>query len=156
MSVQRGYFGTLRAAMIVAGCTLGLSQLTACVRRTVAITSEPAGATVTVNDVQVGRTPCEFDFTFHGVYDVLFEKPGHEPLRKPMRASAPLSEYPPVDLGALAWPGGVHTKHRWHVTLLPSAESLLTSDEQRAAFEADLLKRANEAKQLAGPGAQQQ
>jgi hypothetical protein len=81
----------------------------------------------------------------------LFDKPGYEPLRKPMRASAPLSEYPPVDLGALAWPGGVHTKHRWHVTMLPSAESLITSDEQRAAFEADLLRRANDAKQSAAP-----
>jgi hypothetical protein len=45
----------------------------------------------------------------------------------------------------------VHTKHRWHVTMLPSAESLITSDEQRAAFEADLLRRANDAKQSAAP-----
>jgi len=142
-----------RVALLLVASVMIASQLGGCVRRTVAITSDPPGATVTVNDVQVGRTPCEFDFMFHGVYDVLFEKPGYEPLRKPMRASAPLSEYPPVDLGALAWPGGVHTKHRWHVTLLPSAESLITSDEQRAAFEADLLNRANQAKQSAAPPA---
>jgi hypothetical protein len=140
-----------RVALLLVASVMIASQLGGCVRRTIAITSDPPGATVTVNDVQVGRTPCEFDFMFHGVYDVLFEKPGYEPLRKPMRASAPLSEYPPVDLGALAWPGGVHTKHRWHVTMLPSAESLITSDEQRAAFEADLLRRANDAKQSAAP-----
>jgi hypothetical protein len=140
-----------RVALLLVASVMIASQLGGCVRRTIAITSDPPGATVTVNDVQVGRTPCEFDFMFHGVYDVLFEKPGYEPTRKPMRASAPLSEYPPVDLGALAWPGGVHTKHRWHVTMLPSAESLITSDEQRAAFEADLLRRANDAKQSAAP-----
>lgn len=142
-----------RPAFMLAACAIVASQLGGCVRRTVAITSDPPGASVTVNDVQVGRTPCEFDFMFHGVYDVLFEKPGYEPLRKPIRASAPVWEYPPADLGALAWPGGAHTKHRWHVTLLPSAESLITSDEQRAAFEADLLKRANQAKQSAAPPA---
>jgi hypothetical protein len=104
---------------------------------------------VTVNDVQIGRTPCEFDFTFHGVYDVVFEKTGYEPLRKAMRADAPVYEYPPADLLALAWPGSVHAEHRWHVTLVPSKESLISSDEQRAGFEAALLERARGARESA-------
>ncbi len=126
--------------LLVIGAT---ALLPACMRRTICITSEPAGASVTVNDVQVGRTPCEFDFTYYGTYDVLWTLDGYEPLRKAMPTRAPLYEYPPIDIPATAWPGGIETLRKWHVTMTPSQESAIGDDtEKRKAFEQQLVDRA--------------
>ncbi len=137
-----------RQQVIACGLVAIINILPACVRRTVYVTSDPAGASVTVNDLQVGRTPCEFDFTYHGIYDVSFTKPGFEPLRKPMATDVPIEEYPPIDLAALAWPGGVHTKHRWHVKLEASQEARITDDTARGLFEQSLLDRARAARSI--------
>lgn len=53
-----------------------LLPLTACVERTISITSTPSGALVHLNDQEVGRTPLTVPFTYYGVYDVRLE---HEP-----------------------------------------------------------------------------
>lgn len=93
---------------------------------------------MTVNDVRVGRTPTSFDFTYYGVYDVLITHDGYEPLRTRARAAAPWYEYPPFDLAASAWPGGVHTRRSWHFALSPLPERTLSAEE----FERTLLERA--------------
>ncbi len=125
--------------LVIAACFL----FPACMRRTIRVTSDPPGAAVTVNDTQVGRTPCEFDFTYYGTYDVLWTLDGYEPLRKPMPTRAPLYEYPPFDIPATAWPGGIETVRNWHVTLTPSQESAIGDDvEKRKAFEQSLVDRA--------------
>lgn len=107
-----------------------------CMSRRVSITSEPTGATVTVNDVEIGRTPVEADFTYYGVYDVLVTKDGFEPLRTKAKARAPLYEYPPVDLAASAT--GAEKVVRWHFALTPALERKLTPEE----FERGLMERA--------------
>jgi hypothetical protein len=108
--------------------------------RTVTVTSQPAGAEVTVNDAFVGRTPCAFDFTYYGVYDVLLTKPGYEPLRTCARTDAPWYEYPPVDLAASAIPTGVRTRRAWSFTLTPALER----GQSPESFENALLERAAE------------
>lgn len=128
---------------IIVAISLGALLMPACMRRTIRVTSEPPGATVTVNDMQVGRTPCEFDFTYYGTYDVLWTLDGYEPLRKPMPTSAPLYEYPPVDIPATAWPGGIETVRKWHVKMTPTQESAIGDDaEKRKVFEQSLVERA--------------
>lgn len=111
--------------------------LPGCLTRKVSITSEPPGATVWVNDVEVGRTPAEAAFRYYGVYDVRVEKEGCEPLRTRARARAPFYEYPPIDLAANAIPGAEHVV-RWHFTLEPALETSLP----KAQLEQDLLGRA--------------
>lgn len=110
--------------------------LAACATRTIDVTSEPAGATVVANGVELGRTPLTADFTYYGSYDVLVSKGGYEPLRVTASARAPVYEYPPVDL--LAAPLSPHTTVRWHFTLSPSLESTQTKDE----LEQGLIDRA--------------
>ena len=117
--------------------------LTGCMCRELVITSEPAGASVTLNDTPVGRTPVSIAFTYYGVYDVLLTKDGYEPLRTRADASAPVYEYPPFDLAANALPTGVRTTRRWHFTLSPSLESTQTPEE----LEQGLIERAMQTRQ---------
>lgn len=96
--------------------------------RRVYITSDPAGARVVLNDVDVGRTPVEVDFTWFGVYDVRLRLEGHEPLVAAVAADPPLHEQPGFDLIAMALPGREVTELRWHFDLEPArgdADALL-------------------------------
>jgi hypothetical protein len=126
-----------RAGALGVLAAMALGVLAGCMTRTIEITSEPSGALVTLNDVEVGRTPVRAEFTYYGVYDVLLTREGYEPLRTSARARAPVYELPPVDLAANAIPGATHTV-RWHFVL----EEALESRGDRAAMERDLLERA--------------
>ena len=114
------------------------AMLGACRSKQVVITSDPPGATVTLNDVEVGRTPTTAVFTHYGVYDVLLTLDGHEPLRTQARASAPVYDWPPLDLVTSPIPG--ETTIRWHFTMQPAMESTLPPEQ----FEAELLGRARD------------
>jgi hypothetical protein len=119
--------------------------LPACTDRRLHITSDPPGALVWVNDVQLGRTPVEAEFTFYGVYDVRVELEGHEPLWTEQRARAPWYEYPPIDLIAAAMPWPVRTRIDWHFVLEPKPET--------EESEADILDRARGLREQLGPPA---
>ncbi len=116
----------------------GAALLGGCRSKQVVITSNPPGATVMLNDVEVGRTPTTAGFTHYGVYDVLLTLEGYEPLRTEARASAPVYDWPPLDLVTAPIPG--ETTIRWHFTLQPALETTLTPDE----LEAQLLGRARD------------
>lgn len=117
---------------------LALGSLAGCLERRVSITSDPVGAIVFINDVELGRTPLEAEFTYYGEYDVRVEKPGYEPLRTHATASAPLYEYPPFDLVATAIPADIETVVPWHFVLQPALETTQTPEE----FEKGILERA--------------
>ena len=118
-----------------------------CLERRVAITSEPPGAIIYANDVELGRTPLEADFTYYGKYDVRVELEGYEPLRTKASANAPLYEVPPFDLVAMAIPAEIETTVRWHFVLQPAAET----GQDPVAFEKDLLTRAHDLRERLGP-----
>lgn len=109
-----------------------------CVERRIEITSEPAGALVWVNDQQVGRTPTQASFLYHGVYDVRLQLDGFEPLVTEAKASPPVYEHAPLDLFAEMAPARIQNVQKWHFVLEPSLESTLSRDE----LEAGLLERA--------------
>ncbi|GAB4548040.1 MAG: hypothetical protein Tsb0013_08300 [Phycisphaerales bacterium] len=102
---------TALAALMLVGC--GTQS------RRIIVTSEPSGARVHLNDVDVGVTPVEVDFTYFGVYDVRLRKDGYEPVWESMDAEAPLHEWPGIDLIAMAIPGDEITELRWHFVLAP-------------------------------------
>lgn len=110
--------GTRAIAMTVCSALL-LPALTGCLHRRIFVTSDPPGATVYLNDVEVGRTPVEVDFTYFGVYDVRLRKPGYEPITTSEKASAPVYEWPGIDLLAEAIPADITTEIRWSYTLTP-------------------------------------
>lgn len=128
------------AAVLASGFVLG-----GCAQRRIVVTSEPSGATVYVNDVEIGRTPVSAGFTYYGVYDVRLRKDGYEPISTSAQADAPLYEFAGPDLITEAIPGGVLTEVKWHFTLQPIGEV-----GDRKAFEKDLLQRAGELRKTVG------
>ncbi len=117
---------------------LALVLLPGCVERRIEITSEPSGALVWVNDQQVGRTPTQASFLYHGCYDIRLELDGYEPLRTEAEAVPPIYEHAPLDLAAAALPMRLENVQRWHFVLEPSLESTM----DKGQLEADLLGRA--------------
>ncbi len=115
------------------------------------ITSEPSGALVRVAGREVGRTPVEMGYTFHGWYDVELEHEGYEPLVTQALAKTPWWEYPGPDLVAEAWPGTLENSQHWHFELEPEVA------RNPADVEADLLGRAgamrNELQSMPAPAA---
>lgn len=126
-----------RGVALALGFASVASLLTGCGtnRRTLVITSDPSGALVYVNDVQMGTTPLEADFTWFGVYEVRLSKPGYEPLVTTGEARPALHDQPFFDFFSEVAPGVRETTVRWHYTLTPSVED----DEA-------LLERARSAK----------
>ncbi len=120
--------------------------LPSCVDRKIRVTSEPPGATVWLNDVEIGRTPAEADFTFYGRYDVRLEKDGYEPLWTNRKAGAPFWQWPGPDLIAEAIPLRFDDVVEWHFELTPALES--TTDPE--TLEAGLIERAHRLKHEVG------
>ena len=132
--------------------------LTGCIQRTISINSEPEGALVHLNDVEVGRTPLSVPFTFYGTYDVRLEKEGYDTLHVPTKADAPWWEAPGPDLVAEALPGERRVDLQWDYVMTPtqptSAEALVDRAKQlRATFrpEAETPAKPPEAPAPASP-----
>ncbi len=115
-------------------------SLTGCIERTIRVTTEPPGARVWVNDVELGRSPVETAFTFYGDYDIQLQLDGYEPVQTCRKASAPVHEWPGIDLVAQAIPHRFQNEVHWHFDLEPEAESLMAPE----AFDAQLIERARE------------
>jgi hypothetical protein len=114
-----------------------------CAERRLVITSEPAGATVWVNDTELGRTPVSASFLHYGTYDVRLRLEGYEPVVTSARAETPFYEFVGPDLITEAIPTGVVTEIRWNFNLVPALEK----SQDRETFERELIQRA---KGLAG------
>ena len=125
----------MRRAVVLIAALLAWAALAGCVERRLIITSEPVGATVFLNDTEVGRTPVEVDFTYFGVYDVRLLKEGFEPLVTTAKASAPLHEWPGLDLVAMMIPVTKRTRIEWHFDLAPA-----DTDEQALLERAQTMR----------------
>jgi hypothetical protein len=90
-----------------------------CVRRTITITSEPAGALCWLNGREVGRTPVTVDFLYYGNYDVQLTHDGYEPLLTAGEAKSPWWDILPLDMAAEAVPGEPRADIRWHYAMQP-------------------------------------
>ncbi len=112
--------------LLFASCSLG------CVKRTISITTNPPGALVWINDREIGRTPVDFPFTYHGEYDVRIERDGSEPVMTSAWTDRPVWDASFVDFVAEIAPVNLHSKTVWHFELSPP-----NNDQEL------LLKRAN-------------
>lgn len=127
---------TVRLAVLA-----GLALLAGCTSRTIVVTSEPPGALVTLNGVEVGSTPLEVGFRYYGQYDLRLRKDGYEPLAAAPWANAPWYEYPPFDF--LLLPVPLETTVRWHYDLAPVSVEQGSRD--------DLIERAEQMRQAVDP-----
>src|SRR5690242_17372660 len=88
-----------------------------CVERTLTVKTEPPGAVVSLNGVEVGRSPVQRDFTWYGVYDVALRKEGYEFKRTRGKVIAPWWQWPPIDFFAEFFPFSDH--QTLHFTMQP-------------------------------------
>ena len=105
-------------------------------QRKLTVTSEPAGAIVTLNDQDVGRTPFTRDFTWYGRYDVAIREEGYETLKIHSSVYAPWWQWFPIDLVTEFLP--LTDKHELHYVLKPA--STQPSDEKAVITRARQLQ----------------
>lgn len=125
--------------------------LTGCLQRTLSITSTPPGALVWVNDVEVGATPLEMDFTYYGEFDVRVRRAGYEPILARKKLTPPLQERPVIDLFAEAIPANFEDRPAWHFDLTPLATGAEAASAEQAA-----IGRANELRGTVNPAPTEQ
>jgi len=115
-------------SLLGVGLLLGLLACTGCVRRTLTIRTEPAGALVYVNDEEIGRSPASTDFVWYGDYDIIVRKDGYQTLRTHAKVNPPWYQVPPVDFFAeVLYIGKLHDQHELAYTL--ESEQLPGPDE---------------------------
>ncbi|QNN24985.1 PEGA domain-containing protein [Planctomycetales bacterium ZRK34] len=110
----------MKRGLIMVMCVSAVAMLGGCIQRTITIESNPPGALVHLNDVEVGRTPVTVPFTFYGVYDVRLQHDGYQTLNTSTKAQTPWWENPGPDLVAEALPGEQHVDLKWHYELQPA------------------------------------
>ncbi len=130
----------MRCAALLLG--VAIFGTTGCIRRTLAITTEPSGALLWLNDREVGRTPVEVDFDHYGTYDVRLERDGYEPMMTSGKAKAPWWDTVGLDLIAEAVPGTLTSRIEWHYVMQP-----VDDDRER------LIERARDLREILGPDA---
>jgi hypothetical protein len=115
-----------RAARVQAVCALtAVAMFCAggCVRRTLTINTVPQGATIWLNDEEIGKSPVSTDFLWYGDYAVTARMEGHETLQTHQRVPAPWYQTPGLDfIFEVLWPGWIHDQHAMNFALLPAQE----------------------------------
>lgn len=133
-------------AALLLGC---VSVVPGCVERKITFGSAPAGAIVTLNDEEVGRTPCSVPFLWYGDYDVKLrlaknvgteESPEikHYYLHTHQRAHAPWFQWLGVDLVTELLPVKFKDEKYWAFTI----------PEVKEPAEGDLIERARATKKM--------
>lgn len=105
-----------------------------CVERTMKIQTDPPGATVIVNDEEVGVSPAKFAFTWYGDYDIVLRKPGYKTLKTHHELKPPWYQIPPIDfVSECLMPQMFRDHHDLPVyTLEPADEGLAADIVERA------------------------
>mgnify|MGYP001201150726 CR=1 FL=1 len=92
-----------------------------CVRRMVTINTDPQGATVLLNDQQVGTSPVTVDFLVYGDYDVVLRKDGYQTLKTHQRLNTPWYELPGLDfVSEVLVPFTIHDQQAMAFVLEPA------------------------------------
>ena len=120
---------------ILLSVCLTLILLTGCVERKLTINTEPQGATVTLNDEEIGQSPVTVSFNWYGDYNVRISKEGYETLKTHRALKGPWYDNFPFDFFAQV----INSKrtvdsYEWTFKLeemqQPSREKLLQNAEE--------------------------
>lgn len=129
-----------RSAVVLVFSLLTPLLTTACVRRTLTITTDPPDARVYLNDQEIGHSRVTTDFLWYGDYDVAIRKDGYQTVQTNWKIETPWYQVIPLDFFfEVFWPGELHDQHERHFVLEP----------QQLPTQAELIERANETRELA-------
>lgn len=130
--------------------------LTGCgVHRSVSVTSNPPGALLYLNGLEVGRTPVTRDFKWYGVYDVELRKEGYETLKTTGQLHTPWWQYVPIDLFAELMPFHLHDRQKLDFAMKPVSPQAIDPDVliQRAGELRDQLESSSRTRSPGPPPA---
>lgn len=108
---------------------------TGCVRRRMTVVSNPPGATVYIDNQEVGVTPCSTTFTYYGTRQIRLVRDGYETLTVEQPILPPWYQIPPLDFMAEnVWPREVRDERTLAYPLRPQIivpqEQLMRRAEQ--------------------------
>jgi len=90
------------------------------VERRLTINTQPPGATVVLNDQEIGVSPVTVPFNWYGDYWVRISREGCETLNTHRKLKPPLHDYPPFDFFAeVLYPGRIVSSYEWTFELAP-------------------------------------
>jgi hypothetical protein len=94
-----------------------------CVERELTIDTKPSGATVALNDEQIGTSPVTVSFNWYGDYNVRLTKDGCETLNTHRMLKGPWYDHFPFDFFAeILWPQRIVNSYNWTFELEPQKE----------------------------------
>lgn len=93
--------------------TLSILSACGCVHRRMTITSDPPGATVFIDNHEIGKTPVSHDFTYYGTRSFRLEKDGYETVNELRDIKAPWYQIPPFDFFSDNFAGKDINDHRY-------------------------------------------
>ena len=102
--------------------TASAAMLTGCVERELTINTEPAGATVILNDEQIGVSPVTVSFNWYGDYNVRITKEGYETLKTHRELKGPWYDAFPFDFFAMLNPERTVDSYEWSFELVPKRQ----------------------------------
>jgi len=106
-----------KTSLLITAVLLGF---TGCVERTLSVRTDPPGALVEMNDLEIGRTPVERDFEWYGKYDVTVRKDGYQTVKTQTTLDTPWYELVPLDLVAELLPFKFHDRQQVDYQLVPT------------------------------------
>lgn len=124
--------------------TVLLLAFTGCVERTLSVRTDPPGALVEMNDQEIGRTPVDRSFEWHGKYDVIVRMDGYKTIKTQTWLDTPWWALPPLDLLAELLPFKIEDHQAVAYQLEPEQTTPGHADE--------LTHRAEEMKSQLGTG----
>lgn len=94
------------------------------VDRTITVQTNPPGALVYLNDIEIGRTPVTRSFKWYGTYDVEVRKVGYVPIKTTAKVWAPWWGWPPIDFATCFVPNVKDHRSLSYALQLPSAQTI--------------------------------
>lgn len=101
---------------------VAVTILSGCVERKLTINTEPQGATVILNDEEIGNSPVTVSFEWYGDYNVAIRKEGFETLKTHRELKAPWYDGFPFDFLTLLNPERTVDEYEWTFELEPKKE----------------------------------
>lgn len=125
--------------------TLGLLMATqvGCVQRRLTVRSNPPGAVVYIDDVEIGTTPTSIPFTYYGTRTIRLEKDRYQTVEVQQKISPPWYQIPPLDfVSEVLVPREIRDEREVKIDMQPLAPT----------NETEVLGRANQVRQNSANG----
>ena len=116
MKVRAGHVLTATAVLVA-------TMFSGCIERSFEIRSDPPGALVVVDGVEMGITPIAQEFVHYGTRNIILSKQGFQRKTVAQKMEPPWYEYFPIDFFVeIVWPFPVRDSRIYAYLLEPATE----------------------------------